>query len=118
MNKRISIILTTLLFLATFVACASDSVLETTQNSISMENTRSDVNLGETVFFEAGTWINIELTSSRGSVDISITSETGNTPYNMEGLEDASHSVQITESAYYTIRIIGNNHTGQIRLSW
>jgi len=101
-----------------FVGCASDSVLSTTSTSISLENVRSDVNLGETVFFEEGAVIDVDVTASRGSVDITITNEAGLIIYNMPQLGDASHRFQIGAGGYHTIRIVGDSHTGQVRLSW
>ncbi len=62
--------------------------------------------------------VSCEIETERGSLDISITDEAGNSSYTGQDLETNSFIVTLTEEGTYTVVVKAKNHKGGFNISW
>jgi hypothetical protein len=62
--------------------------------------------------------VSCEIETDRGSLDISITDEEGNSSYQGQDLETNSFIVTLSEEGTYNLLIKAKNHKGGFNISW
>ena len=62
------------------------------------------------------TVLEVEIVSSSGEIDMSVTDENGNIIYDQQGIETSSFEIEIPSKV--TVKIIGEEHKGSFSLAW
>ena len=99
-------------------ACSGETALIVSDTSMEMSYNNFSGTETHTVVLEAGTIVTFNMVTRRGTLDISIRDEFGNTAFSGYGVTGNGMSFRIIESGEYTIRVSGNSHMGSFRVSW
>lgn len=117
-----------LAFVLALAACQAGNSKETlvdgveTVNDTTMSMEYSRFNGERTGEFTVGeteeAWIQVDIITARGSLDMSITGADGSSVYSAQNIKDSQSFSVKAESGTYTIKVTGHDHEGSYSFQW
>ncbi len=62
--------------------------------------------------------VNVDIVSTKGKLDMSITDEKGHSVYEGKDIPTSSFSVKLDKSGDYKLKVQGEKHSGSYKITW
>ena len=123
-KKYILLIIVSTIFLLSGCTYGSFSTLKSVENNtlsmMSMSYERFNGYKATSIKVKEGNPIdvNVDIVSTKGKLDVSITDEKGHSVYEGKDIPTSSFSVRLDKPGDYKLKVSGEKHSGSYKITW